>query len=132
MVGSAGQSTPLTFTDYTDPGGNFHPGFAFNEGEPPAVATNGSACVNPTSISGRVVTSDGRGIVNAQVVVTGDSLRDRLVVITGSLGYFSFDGLARGETYVVTVNAIHYTFRSPSRVVSLASNISDTDFVADP
>ncbi len=84
------------------------------------------------SISGRVLTADGLGIRNAKVVVTGNSLIESLVVTTGSFGYFSFDGLATGETYVVTVNSQRYTFSTPSRVISLVDNVTDTDFVADP
>jgi CSLREA domain-containing protein len=45
VIGSAGQSTTLSFQDYTDPGGTFHPGFQFNEGDPPAVTTNGSVTI---------------------------------------------------------------------------------------
>lgn len=41
-VGSVGQSTPLLFEDYVDPGQLLHPGFVFNEGDPAALITNGS------------------------------------------------------------------------------------------
>jgi Carboxypeptidase regulatory-like domain len=84
------------------------------------------------SISGRVMTADGNGIRNAHVVVTGNSLTEPLVVTTGSFGWFTFDDLEAGQTYVVTVNSQRYTFSAPSRVVSLTDNISDADFVADP
>lgn len=84
------------------------------------------------SISGRVSTADGAGIRNAKVVVTGNSLTEPLVVTTGSFGYFTFDGLRTGETYVVTVNSQRYTFSTPSRVISLVDSVFDADFVADP
>ena len=132
IVGTAGQSTMLTFADYTDPGQTFHPGFAFNEGDPVAITTNGSICVSPAAISGRVLTSDGRGIRNATIVVTGNSLSEPIVAATGAFGQFSLGGLARGETYVVTVNSKRYTFSSPSRVVSLADSFVDANFIADP
>ena len=45
VVGSVGQSTPLTFSDYTDPNTLFHPGFRFDAGTPAAVTTNGSFMV---------------------------------------------------------------------------------------
>jgi len=82
-------------------------------------------------VSGRVTTADGHGIRNARVVVTGDSLRQPRVVTTGSLGYFSIEGLQTGQTYVVTVNAQRYTFSTPSRVISLVDNVVDANFVAD-
>src|ERR1043166_6266754 len=56
LIGSAGQTTTIAFQDYTDPGGTFHPGFQFNEGDPPAVTTNGSVTVSgggPTNTSTR-------------------------------------------------------------------------------
>ena len=84
------------------------------------------------SISGRVLTADGAGIRNAKVTITGNSLIEPRIVTTGSFGYFTFEGLATGETYVVTVNSQRYTFSTPSRVVSLVDNVTDADFVADP
>jgi hypothetical protein len=84
------------------------------------------------SISGRVMTSSGNGIRNAAVVVSGNSMTSPRVTTTGSFGYYTFDGLQAGETYVVTVNSRRYTFSIPSRVVSLVDNIVDADFVAEP
>ncbi|MFN0277676.1 MAG: DUF4394 domain-containing protein [Pyrinomonadaceae bacterium] len=107
--------------------------------------TNITGCVNggwqiqfvpttsaPASIAGRVATANGQGIRNAQIVVTGNSLAEPIVVTTGSFGYYSIDGLATGETYVVTVNSRRYTFSTPSRVISLVDNVADADFIADP
>ena len=83
-------------------------------------------------ISGRVATANGQGIRNATVVVTGNSLAEPLVTQTGSFGYYTFDGLRAGETYVVTVNSRRYTFSVPSRVISLIDNVVDADFIANP
>ncbi len=84
------------------------------------------------SVSGRVTTADGRGIRNATVTVSGDSLETPRTVTTGSFGYFTFEGLATGQTYVVTVNSRRYTFGTPSQVISLVDNVADADFVAEP
>jgi cell division septation protein DedD len=83
------------------------------------------------SLSGRVTTADGRGIRNAKLVISGNSLEEPRIATTGSFGYFTFDGLSAGETYVVTVNSKRYTFSIPSRVISLVDNVVDADFVAD-
>ena len=83
------------------------------------------------SISGRVLTSEGLAIRNARVVISGNTLPEARTMTTGSFGYFSFDGLAVGETYVVTVNSRRYTFTVPSRVITLVDNIFDADFIAD-
>jgi len=84
------------------------------------------------SLAGQVTTADGRGIRNARVVISGNSLAEPLIATTGSLGYYSFDGLTAGQTYVVTVNSQRFTFSMPSRVISLVDNIADANFVADP
>ncbi len=82
------------------------------------------------SISGRVLTTDGRPIRNALVTVTGNSLVEPRTTQTGSLGYYTFDDLRTGETYIVTVTQGRYIFQTPSRVVSLSDNIADLDFIA--
>jgi hypothetical protein len=84
------------------------------------------------SMSGRVTTADGRGIRNAHVVISGNGLPEARVTTTGSFGYFTFEGLQTGQTYVVTVNSQRYTFSVPSRVITLVDNLADVDFVADP
>jgi len=84
------------------------------------------------SISGSVVTSDGRGIRNARVILTGDSLPGRLTSATRAFGQFSFENLQSGQTYVVTVNSRHYTFSTPSQVIAVDGNITGITFQADP
>jgi len=54
VVGTSGQTTPLTFEDYTDPSNIFHPAFQFNEGVPDDATTNGSVSVFGVAITGTV------------------------------------------------------------------------------
>jgi hypothetical protein len=82
-------------------------------------------------ISGRVLTANGQGIRNANVIITGNSLTEPLRVTTGAFGYYTFEGLTAGETYVITVESRRFTFQAPSRVVNLVDNLTDADFVAD-
>ncbi len=84
------------------------------------------------TLSGRVMTADGRGIKNAYLVVTGNSLVSPKRVITGPFGYYSFEGLDAGETYVVTVVSKRFTFATPSRVVTLNDSLDGFNFIADP
>jgi hypothetical protein len=83
------------------------------------------------SISGRVTTADGTAIRNAEMVLTGNTLETPLRVSTSSFGYFTFEGLRAGETYVLTVNSRRFTFSQPSRVISLTDNATGMDFIAD-
>jgi hypothetical protein len=84
------------------------------------------------SISGRVTTADGLGIRNAEMVLTGNALTEPMRVTTSSFGYFTFEGLQAGETYIVTVNSRRFTFQQPSQVISLVDNVVDVNFTASP
>ena len=84
------------------------------------------------SISGRVMTADGLGIRNADMVLTGNSLTEPMRVTTSSFGYFTFEGLQTGETSVLTVNSRRVTFQAPSQVISLVDNAVDVNFTAEP
>ncbi len=83
------------------------------------------------SLSGRVMTSDGRGIRNARMTISGGSFNTPRMTGTGTFGYYNFDDLQAGETYIVTVNSKRFTFQSPSQVVTVFENIADIDFVGD-
>jgi hypothetical protein len=83
-------------------------------------------------ISGQVLTADGRGIRNAIVVISGGNLPEARTVATGSFGYFAFDDLEVGQTYIVTVNSKRFAFPTPTVVVTLQDNVGDLNFVAFP
>ena len=86
----------------------------------------------PASVGGRIVTASGFGIMSVRVTLSGGSLTQPRVVNTGVFGYYSFDGLEAGQTYIITVAHKRYTFSQPTRVVNLLDSIADLDFVADP
>jgi hypothetical protein len=84
------------------------------------------------SVSGRVVTDGGIGIRNAAVTVSGSGLARPRTVYTGSFGAYSLDGLSVGQAYAVTVQAKHFRFAKPSRIVSLHEDLTGIDFIAEP
>ena len=84
------------------------------------------------SVSGRVLTSIGAGIRNAEVTLSGGTLPGPRRTSTGSFGYFSFSGLQPGVTYTVTVATKHYVLTQPSRNVTPQSDVTNFDFVAQP
>ncbi len=84
------------------------------------------------ALSGRITTSDGRGIRNAVVTLSGNSLPQPRVATTGPFGYYQFANLEVGNTYVLAVATKRFVFSTPTRVVSLFDNISDADFIAIP
>jgi len=95
---------------------------------PFAIVDNLAPSAATVSISGRVLTADGRGISNAVVTLTnssGATIRSR----TGSLGYFSFSDLAAGETYVISVNSKRYNFANATQVLNVSEDIADLHFI---
>lgn len=85
------------------------------------------ATASGASVSGRVLTNDGRGLPNAFVKLT-DSQGAGRIVRTSPFGYFRFDEVASGETYIVSVNSKQFQFAP--QVVSVFDDISDLTFVA--
>ncbi len=92
--------------------------------------SSGSPTASNVSLSGRVVTSDGRGIRNATITVDGRLLRQAVSTVSNPFGYFRIDDLEAGGSYVVTVNSKQYRFASPSRLINLTDNLADLMFDA--
>jgi large repetitive protein len=86
----------------------------------------------PATIAGQVLTSDGRGIRNVIVTLSGGGLPQPIEVQTGSFGYFSFTGILTGQTYTLSVEAKRFTFAAPSRMIMLTGDSLNENFVADP
>lgn len=70
-----------------------------------------------TSINGRVLSPDGTGIRNANVILT-DAEGNSRAVPSSSLGFFAFDRISVGQTYTITVRLRRYRFEPQSLTVS--------------
>ena len=81
----------------------------------------------PVSVSGRVLTSTGRGVYNAMVTLTNSSGEVR-TAITNPFGYYRFVEVAVGETYTLRVRSKRYTFTP--QVISPNNEITELNFVA--
>ena len=90
----------------------------------------GSILLSPTAagvlVSGRITNSNGQGVRGATVVIT-DSTGNRRTVTTGSFGFYTFDDVEAGQSYVIGVSAKRYRFGA--RVVNVTDSLSDVDFV---
>ncbi len=78
------------------------------------------------SLSGRVLTPVGNGLMNARITLTDQNGSSRTVT-TSSFGYFRFDDVSAGGTVVLSVTSKRYTFAQ--QVFSLAEDLSDLTFV---
>ncbi len=67
---------------------------------------------SPVSLTGRLVTSTGRGIASGRVTLTGQ-LGELRYAITNPFGYYRFLNLPAGITYTVTAADKLFTFASP-------------------
>ncbi len=106
--------------------------------------TGGQAAANPpvngvitffgpsaaaASIDGRVATSTGRPVASAQVLLT-DRTGVTRVVFSNPFGYFHFDDISIGTTYILGATSKRYTFTS--RTVSVEGNLAGLDLIAQP
>ena len=90
----------------------------------------------PTSagvtIAGQVRTSDGRGLSNTRVELTGGEFAQPAYAITNGFGYFSFPDVPAGQTYILSVSSKQHVFADPTRVINLDEDIFGVDFIAEP
>ncbi len=83
------------------------------------------------SVSGRVVDVRGRGISKARISITAPNGEMRNA-ITNSFGYYRFDEVEVGQTYVVSVRSKRYQFSNPVQVITLMDELTDLIFTALP
>jgi predicted outer membrane repeat protein len=81
------------------------------------------------SVSGRVVTAHGRGIRNVVIIMTDSSGKSRTAVST-TFGYYRFDEVTAGETYVLTAHGKRFSFGQNTQVLSIVEDTNDINFVA--
>lgn len=82
------------------------------------------------SVSGRILTSDGNGVRNVIVTLTAPN-GNTLTTRTSSFGYFRFDNIAVGETYVISVASKRFTFNPSTQILSVNEELTNIDFVAE-
>ncbi len=80
------------------------------------------------TVAGRVTTGK-RGVAGARVSVT-DSGGSTRTALTNSFGYYRFDALLAGNTYIFDVRAKRLTFAS--QVITITEETSDLNFTGNP
>jgi hypothetical protein len=81
------------------------------------------------SVGGRVVTADGRGLrgVRVTLIDVGGTMRTS---ISSDFGYYCFDDVEVGRTYLISASSKQYTFAA--RAVTINDAIMDFDLVGNP
>lgn len=102
----------------------------FKTGSPITIQVQGPspAAVSTVTVSGRVMTQNGKGVNGARVYITNGSVTRTFP--TNSFGYYHFDNVATGSQYTVGVNAKIYTFTPQTLVIN--DPLSNLNFTAQP
>ena len=64
-------------------------------------------------------------------MVLTNSAGESRIAQTGSFGYFRFENVRVGETYVLTVYARRFTFAEPSRIIALTDDLTEVNYISD-
>lgn len=83
------------------------------------------------SISGRVLMSTGRGVFGARLSVA-DANGNVKTSLSNPFGYYRFEDMTVGQTYIMSVHSKRYEFVENTRVLTLNDDLTGIDFVAVP
>ena len=80
------------------------------------------------TVSGRVLRESGAGVSNIRITMTAmdGSLRSTL---TNTFGYFHFDGVELGQTYIFTATSKKYTFQQTMLMRGFVAEADDLIFI---
>jgi Carboxypeptidase regulatory-like domain len=132
VVLSAGTVTTTTNVAAAPPANGSFTTFIVDANTGNRCSTNGviiGTTAASVSVSGRVLTGDGssRGLANALVYLI-DSEGSTRTARTSPFGYYRFDGIAVGQSVVITVVSKGYQFAP--QVVSVNEDMEEVNFIA--
>lgn len=84
------------------------------------------------SVSGRITSSDGRGIRGAVVTLTSISNGSASNSLSSTLGYYRFENVVVGHIYTVSVSAKQFSFEPSTRMITVFDELTVEDFIALP
>lgn len=79
------------------------------------------------TVGGRATDIFGTGLPLVRLVLTDAAGRSRTVT-TNPFGFFEFNGVEVGGTYVISASSKRYVFRDPVRVLTVEDRIADLEF----
>lgn len=83
------------------------------------------------SITGRVKAANGAGIRNVVVRLASPNGSTK-IARSSSFGYYRFDEVLAGETYILSVLSKRFIFAQASVTIGVFDEITGLDFIADP
>jgi len=92
-----------------------------------------SPSASNASITGRVVTSDGRGVRGARLTLLDMETGETHVAMTNSFGFYRFDGIRVSRLYNLELNpSARLGINGDSRSFTLTEDLAGVDFLASP
>lgn len=92
-----------------------------------------SPSASNASVTGRVVTPDGRGIRGARLTLLDMETGEVSVATTNSFGFYRFDGIQVARLYNLQLNAsARLGINGDSRSFTLTEDLAGIDFIASP
>ncbi|MGD9563546.1 MAG: LamG-like jellyroll fold domain-containing protein [Pyrinomonadaceae bacterium] len=110
---------------------------ALSQAEIAAIHTAGTAgkCTTPlaagVTVGGRVVTANGRGVSKVRIQVT-DAAGNMRTALTNPFGYYRFDDVPAGGTYIIQLNSKRHLFGNNPAVLFVGDELTNVDFTALP
>lgn len=96
-----------------------------------AIETNLAPTETDVIVAGRVTSSNGTGLAQVRVAIAGGGLAEPRIVTTNPFGYYRFNDVAAGQTYVLTVSAKRYSFVQSPRLLSVFDDMYNVDFTTE-
>ncbi len=117
--------------------GNFTGPVATPPGDIPGIS-HISICFEPTgaptsapaTIAGRVITTNGRGVIGTTMILTNAMTGEIYSTTTNQLGYYLFEGIPSAEFYILSASQRGVTFFENQKTFTLEEDLVGLDFVA--
>jgi hypothetical protein len=79
---------------------------------------------------GRVLTLSGRGISGVRLTLTDSNGQIRTTSST-AFGYYIFEDVEAGSTYILSATGKRFVFSQPTQVLNINEETNEVNFVAD-
>jgi hypothetical protein len=81
-------------------------------------------------VSGRVTDAYGKGLARTIVTIQNTETSETRTVLTNPFGYYRFDDLEVGNSYIISARNKRYTFETETQVFSLNDAVDNLNFIA--
>lgn len=136
-TGPAFTSLNTAFAAVPNPNGNWTLRFQDCAGGDTGGVTAAGLTINaaPTSagivVGGRAMTPAGRGLASVMVTISGGNLEAPITRMTNPFGYYRFEDIPAGQTYVLSVSSKRFAFSEPVRILNASDSLLDFDFISE-